>query len=481
MTRLGAAVLPGDHVDSFGRQDEIIEFVCGRYEDEVRVRSSGLGGGFHLDSLTAIHSRRVIRDGLAPEERLTAQGSIKQYGLSPALKERFEEAIFQSTRDWSRVTRPLVDLAATWGYGLWVVGGAVRDLLLGANPKDIKDLDLAGTVPPRLMRSFVDSVVRSSPDTAFLGWKSNTSGLGVVHLGHPSNQRPIDSFLQYASLRQRYDRSDANKRKHHWCFGADLQADMGFRDVMFNTLFYDPVTQTISAADKRALNDLGFDAHSLGTWTEEAATNARNHLVVRPIELTGADAVPDSWAAKGFARVVKSIDRNPNADLTPVRDWWAASGELVLSELRAPRGISNLQSYLRSFGLKLNHGELTEVCGGVLPPIALDALAAGLGTFQNVHLDGLGTGPLTGFGLLLLEGNDEPFTVGLPPLELDDIHPGNVNALYEPLIGNDAQTVILRIVTDDGRIARVRGINSRIGKFVELDDGGGPAIVEWLS
>lgn len=59
--------------------------------------------------------------------------------------------IEDSTEPWTKVMPDLAtQLDALSGYHLWVVGGAVRDLLLGTEPDGVDDLDVAGTTPPAL-------------------------------------------------------------------------------------------------------------------------------------------------------------------------------------------------------------------------------------------------------------------------------------------------------------------------------------------
>jgi len=461
------AVIQGDIVTLPGQEAQIAEIFSGhRGDDMAALENPADSAAIGAQPLWFIHNHRVTRNGARPVDRLGGTG-YRELALSSELAGRFEELIFHSAEPWTPLTRGIFDVTRSWGYDLWVVGGAVRDLLLGAKPRDVKDLDLAGTTPQQRLHLFFSSLIDLDPGTAHRKWKTNSSSQGIVHVKAPGGA----SVIQHSGLRSRWDAASKS-----WRFGADLVADYAYRDIAFNTLFYDATTRTVTAPHRDGLEDLGLDPEALATWTEERGLEARANLTVRPIPLAPNDQVPSEWSVKGLARVVKSIDRNPSAQMSHVGPWLLDAADPILERVRDAQGYVKLQSFLQSFSLKSEPTELFDRCSRLgFPDWALTALEAGLGLTGGVWL-GAADRVLTGYGLRHLVGDTEPFVLGDEVLGLDDLSPATVNSLLLPVIG-DVEPVALRVNLGD-KVISARCVVGRSGRYVELNRFGLPMHID---
>ena len=418
-----------------------------------------------------------------PADRLSPHDGRRALPLSDELRRRFHSLVYESGRPWSDLLRMLVPAVQAWGYDVWVVGGAVRDILLGKEPYDVKDLDLSGTMPPHRMRRIIEGLIELHPEFVRSGWRVNVSGEDILHVsaGPINYQRPgshgvkvWDSFVQYCPLRLRYQRDP-----RRWYLGADLVADCAFRDVTLNALFYDPVGGVVHAPERQFLTDLGLPDSDLANWTPAGGDTARG--TIRPIGLLPPSATPDKWALKGFARLVKSISKFPDLDATPVTDWYTEHRIRIAHDLNmtypdrrgAPivAGRGHLASFLKSFNVRVDD-DLIGLCGDKgLPEDALNALEmvrevrSHLGAREDV-LRGWGLRRVESIGGVLVVGDDV-----LPGLA--QLNPGTVNELILPSIGGTGERVVRHVVHGSTTI-RAHAIDSPVGLFVELDDAGRP-------
>jgi poly(A) polymerase len=114
------------------------------------------------------------------------------------------------------------------GYKAFVVGGAVRDLLLGRHPKDF---DIAtGATPEEVRRVFRRSRI--------IGRRFR-----LVHVMFG------DDMVETSTFRRLIDAEDAETDEHgrllHDNEFGDQEQDAARRDFTVNALYYDPVTQEI--------------------------------------------------------------------------------------------------------------------------------------------------------------------------------------------------------------------------------------------
>ncbi|MFF4262473.1 hypothetical protein ACFY7Y_16685 [Streptomyces virginiae] len=177
------------------------------------------------------------------------------------------------------------------GHHLWLIGGAVRDLVDVGPEAEPNDLDFAGTLPPLEMRQAVDDW---SVDAGLGDYQARMSRPSlVVHLSRPE-QGDGSRILEYKAL--------AVTDFLFPAYGGGLTDDVASRDLTVNSLYYDH--------GRRLLVDP----------TGEGVA----HLRARPRVLASRNAErPAGRSALVLLRFVKFTFRYPDADITHLREWAA--------------------------------------------------------------------------------------------------------------------------------------------------------------
>ena len=111
----------------------------------------------------------------------------------------------------------VLDVLCTTGYGAWVVGGAVRDCILGELPKEY---DICTTATP-------EQIIESFEDTIPTGIKYGTI---TVKSG--------DSMFEVTTLRTEAGYGDG-RRPDEVEWGTSLRIDLSRRDFTMNAMAYD--------------------------------------------------------------------------------------------------------------------------------------------------------------------------------------------------------------------------------------------------
>src|SRR5437867_2007197 len=119
----------------------------------------------------------------------------------------------------ARAARTVAGVLGTAGHRTWLVGGAVRDLALGIEPKDA---DLASAARPEEIEALF-------PSTHAVG---RAFGTVVVRCG--------TADLQVTTFRAEAGYDDA-RRPSHVRFGTTLVEDAARRDFTCNALYLDPL------------------------------------------------------------------------------------------------------------------------------------------------------------------------------------------------------------------------------------------------
>ncbi len=112
------------------------------------------------------------------------------------------------------------------GYKLYVVGGAVRDALLGKSPKDF---DLATDAVPDKVEEIMTKA----------GFKTLPTGkqFGVINVFTKDNEYEIATF--------RKDGSSSDSRRPDSVEFTSIEGDVSRRDLTINALFYDIETKEV--------------------------------------------------------------------------------------------------------------------------------------------------------------------------------------------------------------------------------------------
>src|SRR6266849_6790418 len=108
------------------------------------------------------------------------------------------------------------------GYEAYLVGGCVRDMVMGIEPVDY---DIATSARPQ-------EIVKIFPRTESIGAQFGV--ILVIYHGHPSE---VATF--------RSDEAYVDGRRPTGVVFADAKQDVLRRDVTINGLLYDPVTDQI--------------------------------------------------------------------------------------------------------------------------------------------------------------------------------------------------------------------------------------------
>jgi len=154
-----------------------------------------------------------------------------------------------------RPPEPVLDtLRRLWsaGYGAHVVGGSIRDVLLGRTPAD---WDLATDArPERLLELFPGAVYE------------NRFGTVAVRAG--------DEVLQVTTYRSDHDYAD-HRRPHRVEFGDTIEVDLARRDFTVNAMAWGAAVDKATPAPEPALVDPHGGQGDLATGTIRAVGDPR--------------------------------------------------------------------------------------------------------------------------------------------------------------------------------------------------------------
>ncbi|WP_433455352.1 hypothetical protein ACQPXS_45605 [Streptomyces sp. CA-142005] len=192
----------------------------------------------------------LSRTGRAPHEQIGPALSRDPEAVCPGSTSRFEELLYGPS---SLVcTMPLIEQLAASGHHSWLSGGTPRDLLSGADPADVNDVDLTGTAPAGAFTDTARAVLDLDGISAehvqrFNPWTLTCGILDPVDRTHGPT-------LDYRGLG--VPRDVARFRMT----GSDLLQDARQRDLTVNTLLYDPLLNVVVDPLGDALDDLGYAA-----------------------------------------------------------------------------------------------------------------------------------------------------------------------------------------------------------------------------
>ncbi|WDZ87265.1 hypothetical protein [Micromonospora cathayae] len=198
------------------------------------------------ETIVPTDAREAELRGVAPLDRLPQQSRLPADDVSPGLTNRVEAMLGRSDAPWRAIARPLIEALYETGHDVWLAGGAVRDLVLGAGPAAVRDLDLSGTVPPGRFHEIAYDVL------ALLGGTESDMRLSpdsLVCWTEPEKPQLAETALvEYRSL--------ALSGFPFPGTSSDFGDDARHRDLTVNSLHYDLRRAIVIDPTGRGIGDL---------------------------------------------------------------------------------------------------------------------------------------------------------------------------------------------------------------------------------
>lgn len=215
-------------------------------ESDIAILICGAEGTREL-TIKIASSNIATRSGLRPPRKLGPGRACRLGQNDPA--NDFAAFLSRTDSALGTDTRTLLQSIAATGYDIWIVGGAVRDLVAGLRPpQEVNDLDLAGNIPfGRLYEGFLKRTVDKNQLDVRL------TPTGVLHSFIVKNGRRY-TWFQYAALKH-VGFFDHKQHNQLW-FGGSMQEDSQWRDLTINSLFYDVNTNILFDPTGHSIADL---------------------------------------------------------------------------------------------------------------------------------------------------------------------------------------------------------------------------------
>jgi hypothetical protein len=210
--------------------------------------------------------------------------------VDPAIELRAGALLDLPGAPWQPVARTLFAAVHGTGHRLWLAGGTARDIVAGVPARDVRDLDLSGTVPAG---RFTDIAYQSLRASQMSEYRTTVTPHSLVCAVVPPRSKV--RLFEYRGLKRDGFRFPA--------VGSALAEDARQRDFTFNTLLYDVMDHVVLDPGGHGLD------HLLG-----------ERRLFQPLA-TAPDA-PD--AAKLILRAMKFAlrwDGHRACDLTPLHTW----------------------------------------------------------------------------------------------------------------------------------------------------------------
>ncbi|MER8009624.1 hypothetical protein [Streptomyces sp. NPDC094149] len=192
----------------------------------------------------------LSRTGRPPYEQIDPALRRNPEAVCPGSTGRFQELLYGPSS--LAFTVPLIERLAACGHHSWLSGGTPRDLLSGADPASVDDVDLTGTAPAGAFTDTARAVLDLDGISAehvqrFNPWTLTCGILDPVDRTHGPTIDYRGLGVPRAATRFRMT-------------GSDLLQDCRQRDLTVNTLLYDPLSNLVVDPLGEALADLGRSA-----------------------------------------------------------------------------------------------------------------------------------------------------------------------------------------------------------------------------
>jgi hypothetical protein len=234
-------VAVGDHI--YGKR------VIGFYANRIMVEKEQI-----LEDRLLIDDQEPLTE--APDLALSCHGEpmgLARTGPSPVadlrasqltapdqyLRESFEQELV-SRGEGGQFIRGLLDEISGLKHHTWLVGGAVRDLLVSGPGTQVSDLDMTGTIGPACLNSV--RLRRSTGAGDYIPWLSPQNVWSLT----PAGQR--ERLIEYKPL--------ARSGFPFPVWGSSLAEDAATRDLTINALYYDPRLHVLADPSGEGLTHL---------------------------------------------------------------------------------------------------------------------------------------------------------------------------------------------------------------------------------
>lgn len=181
------------------------------------------------ETVVPLSAEDVDRYGVPVVDRLPLAARRTAQEVHPGLPARVEQLLRRPDAPWRELALPLFDALRRAEHEVWISGGAARDLVLGKEPAEVNDLDLAGTAPAGRYFELTYLELRA------LGGSEADMKLSPESLVVWTE--PADPLLAERALIEY--RGLALSGFVLPGVGSDVHADAGNRDFTVNTLHYD--------------------------------------------------------------------------------------------------------------------------------------------------------------------------------------------------------------------------------------------------
>lgn len=238
-----------------------------------------------------------------PVDRVAAERIHRADALAATLPDTVAEALVLPGSPWGAVATSLIREMHEAHHVLWLAGGFARDMIAGA-AGEVNDLDLTGTAPPGRFSELTKRVRRRSG----LEFRPKVSPGSLVCSAVASDSDV--RLYEYRTLKSVEFGFPA-------C-GSDLEADARCRDFTVNSLYYDPVSDTVIDPTGQGLTDLRARPRHLVSLTsiEDPLEHAR--IVLRAVKFAVRWAGTTGYEFGELASRLAHLPRTAWDELTPV-------------------------------------------------------------------------------------------------------------------------------------------------------------------
>ncbi|MCK2218369.1 hypothetical protein MF672_031930 [Actinomadura sp. ATCC 31491] len=236
---------------------------------------------------------RVERSGPHAAQRLSPQSVIPAGEIAPRLAAAVEAVI----PPWTEVgdfLRSLIDTSIAREHPIWLVGGAVRDLIADADGA-VNDLDFCGSMLLGDLYEVVDELL------SLAGLGDHRSSVSVARVFSIAPTVHGERIFEYKSLSQNGFRFPAS--------GGDLLDDARTRDLTVNGIYYDPYHHVVIDPTGHGIDHLRAVPRRIVPLCREGSEAEQAQIILRGL---------------------KFKVRWPDADVTELAKWVGSlPGDLV--------------------------------------------------------------------------------------------------------------------------------------------------------